>query len=364
MFIEFDFHSDSNCMAIVQRLPDGSKNMVIYDLAAKNLIGEVDAYYLPQGPRFSPDGQRIAFFGGGELDIHDRSAQTTMNVEKTPGLDASFCEWSPDGQSLILNAMNHADKIPPNIYRIDVSKNEWFQVTDNEAVDRFPQWSPSGRFALFQRQYLDSPKPKKQLVIADLQTGDERNLPKNDQCNHQAGRFCWSDDSAFIIVKERYDDGTVILKVVRIEDLQEIWSIAPPDLLGPGGFIEEDYPVVRKLLSEGYEVICPIYRGQAGAGQEHLDANIGEMGRADVWDVIDCGLDWKQRTGGSRPLALIGYSYGGLLTLLALADPNSPSAAGVTLWAVTDLDHLGYYRSRAYPADPDQMEQEKERRSP
>jgi len=53
MFIEFDFHSDSNCMAIVQRLPDGSKNMVIYDLTAKNLIGEVDAYCLPSTTKLS-----------------------------------------------------------------------------------------------------------------------------------------------------------------------------------------------------------------------------------------------------------------------------------------------------------------------
>ncbi|MBD2863977.1 alpha/beta hydrolase family protein [Paenibacillus oceani] len=356
-------------------------------------------------------------------------------------------------------------------------------------LDRFPQWSHNGRFVAFNRQYLDSPNPPKQIIIADLQAGTEFVVPKDQGCSHEAGRFCWSDDSSSILIKEVQAGGSIVLKVLRVEDMNLTWLITSPDIIGgafrpgmnqvlcmsrqeiavyslnemavinrvrligcsptmqtlrgpawyvererlffianrgnqvhqwdydedshcifqaqelprldyrrekytvisrdgkkvpvlrlipekpnhlavefifggPAAPIDSENPIIRQLLHRGYEIICPVYRGQIGAGKEHQEANIGEMGRADVWDVVECGLDWKRRTGDARPIALIGFSYGGLLTQLALADNSTLWVAGVTLWGGTGLDHLGFYKSRAYPSDPEQMEAERKRRSP
>jgi dipeptidyl aminopeptidase/acylaminoacyl peptidase len=90
------------------------------------------------------------------------------------------------------------------------------------------------------------------------------------------------------------------------------------------------------LLDAGYEVIAPAYRGCAGYGPEHLAANRGEWGRGDVADVTAAANDWKQQHK-DRPLVLAGYSYGGYLTLLALARHDAPWDAGITLWGMVSI---------------------------
>ncbi len=97
-----------------------------------------------------------------------------------------------------------------------------------------------------------------------------------------------------------------------------------------------------RLLQDGFEVVTPAYRG--------MDENKGEYGRADVWDVVECGLDWKRRTGGKRPLALAGYSYGGYLAFLALGRADAPWAGGIALWPATGA--FGLHEPRWFPADP------------
>ncbi len=133
---------------------------------------------------------------------------------------------------------------------------------------------------------------------------------------------------------------------------------------GPGGAINPDDPFMLRLLAEGIEFVCAAYRGSSGYGREHDDANRGEYGRADVWDVLAAGLDWKERTGHTRPLLLAGYSYGGFLTLLSLAQADQPFAAGLSLWAVSGLHRMAAHQHKAFPADPAQRTQALVERSP
>lgn len=127
---------------------------------------------------------------------------------------------------------------------------------------------------------------------------------------------------------------------------------------GPGARVDDQKnPMIIQLLEEGYEVIVPAYRGCAGYGEEHRNANIGEYGRADVWDLLAVSFDWKKRTQYKRPLAIMGYSYGGYLTFLSLSYPKIPWNCGITLWGVTRIEHLGLHFPKAYPND------QKERRN-
>ena len=105
---------------------------------------------------------------------------------------------------------------------------------------------------------------------------------------------------------------------------------------GPGAEIDPSDPIALRLLNEGYRLIRPAYRGTAGYGDEHLRANQGEWGRTDVWDIVDCGLDWLSRfDGDSRSLALAGFSYGGFLTFLASTHEEAPWSCAITLYGVT-----------------------------
>jgi dipeptidyl aminopeptidase/acylaminoacyl peptidase len=154
---------------------------------------------------------------------------------------------------------------------------------------------------------------------------------------------------------------------------------------GPGEAIDPDDPFMLRLLAEGVEFVCAAYRGSSGYGPEHEEANRGEYGRADVWDILAVGFDWKKRagdsqtgdsqtgdsqtgdsqtgdsqtgdsqTGDSRSLILAGYSYGGFLTLLALAQAEAPWAGGIAMWSLSDMTHLGLHRHRAFPTGADEQ---------
>ena len=133
---------------------------------------------------------------------------------------------------------------------------------------------------------------------------------------------------------------------------------------GPGEEINANDPFMLRLLAEGVEVVAVAYRGCDGYGPEHLEANRGEYGRADVWDVLAAGQDWVARTGGDRPLIVVGFSYGGFLTLLALAQAEQPFAAGVAMWTLSDLRHMQAQEHRTFPTDPDERARAVVERSP
>ncbi|MYA05658.1 MAG: alpha/beta fold hydrolase [Caldilineaceae bacterium SB0664_bin_22] len=133
---------------------------------------------------------------------------------------------------------------------------------------------------------------------------------------------------------------------------------------GPGTPINPDDATMLHLLGEGYEFVCAAYRGSAGYGPRHRGANRGEYGRADVWDVLACAQDWKERTDGSRPLILAGYSYGGFLGLLALSRAKDLLAGGIIMWPVTGLHRFPSHAHRAFPEEREDRYQALTERSP
>lgn len=133
---------------------------------------------------------------------------------------------------------------------------------------------------------------------------------------------------------------------------------------GPNGAIDPDDPFMLRLLAEGVEFVCVSYRGSSGYGPEHEEANRAECGRADVWDILAAGFDWKKRMGENRPLIVAGYSYGGFLTFLAMAQEEFPWAGGIAMWALSDIKHLSALRHRAFPTDAGQRAAARVERSP
>jgi alpha-beta hydrolase superfamily lysophospholipase len=142
----------------------------------------------------------------------------------------------------------------------------------------------------------------------------------------------------------------------------------PPAILyvhgGPGGVIDPNDPFMLRLLAEGIEFVCAAYRASSGYGREHEDVNRGEYGRADLWDVLAAGLDWKNRLGQDRPLILAGYSYGGFLSLLALAQADQPFDGGISLWAVSGLHRMVAHQHKAFPAGEAERAAARRERSP
>lgn len=96
------------------------------------------------------------------------------------------------------------------------------------------------------------------------------------------------------------------------------------------------YPLVPLLVSHGYAVLCANPRGSTGRGRDYVDAVAGDMGGADVDDLL-AGLDAMIDRGVTEPgrLGVTGHSYGGYLSCL-LVGRTDRFAAAVAASSVTD----------------------------
>lgn len=89
---------------------------------------------------------------------------------------------------------------------------------------------------------------------------------------------------------------------------------------------------VQFAVNQGYMVLAPNYRGSRGYGKEFQEANLFDMGGGDLQDVL-AGVDWIKQTGHLDPkkIAVMGASYGGYLSMMAVTKAPEVWAAGVPI---------------------------------
>ena len=115
------------------------------------------------------------------------------------------------------------------------------------------------------------------------------------------------------------------------------WSVRTENL---GPFSSAYYPAL--LASRGYLVLEPNYRGGTGRGDEFLHAIEGYSCSRPATDVLT-GVDYLIQQGWADPgrMAVMGYSYGGLMTncLITKTDRFRAAASGAGLW--NDISYFG-----------------------
>lgn len=96
------------------------------------------------------------------------------------------------------------------------------------------------------------------------------------------------------------------------------------------------------LASRGYLVLEPEFRGSSGYGAKLSRAGFRQWGQAMQDDLIDA-LDWAVKQGLADPkrVCVMGGSYGGYATLMALVRHGERFRCGVEYMGVTDI-HLMY----------------------
>jgi dipeptidyl aminopeptidase/acylaminoacyl peptidase len=89
---------------------------------------------------------------------------------------------------------------------------------------------------------------------------------------------------------------------------------------------------IQFAANQGYMVLAPNYRGSTGYGKDFEQANLFDMGGQDLQDVL-AGVDWIKQTGHLDPMkiAVVGSSYGGYLTLMAVTRAPQVWASGVAI---------------------------------
>ncbi len=98
---------------------------------------------------------------------------------------------------------------------------------------------------------------------------------------------------------------------------------------------------VRSLLARGYDVFEPNPRGSYGSGEAFTAANVKDFGYGDLRDIMT-GIDTVEKAApvDEARLGIMGYSYGGYMTMWAVTQTRrfkaAVAGAGVSDW-------LSYY---------------------
>ncbi|NNM75374.1 S9 family peptidase [Sphingomonas sp. ID1715] len=239
---------------------------------------------------FSPDGRMMAVQtnadGRSDLSIVDVASGEERPLAFAPGVNAfgnSAQPWTRDGRLLVLR--NGADA-PGDLWAVDPISGAAEQVT--------------------------------RLSIASL---DPAGLPKSR------------------IIAYRSADGTPISAILTIPfNLQRDGS-NPAIVIPHGGPTSQaqDYfsRQATMFASRGYFVLQPNFRGSTGYGRDFQQANVKDLGGADLEDVV-AGARFLAATGYVDPkrIGITGGSYGGFMTLMALAKRPDVFAAGVNQYGI------------------------------
>ncbi|PLJ78387.1 S9 family peptidase [Infirmifilum sp. SLHALR2] len=119
---------------------------------------------------------------------------------------------------------------------------------------------------------------------------------------------------------------------------------------GPWSEVMDSWdPFIASLVASGFHVVAPNYRGSTGYGEDFRRLDIGDPGGGDLNDIAHAGKWALSRRLASR-LAIMGYSYGGYSTLLALGRQPDLWKAGVAGASVADWEDMkalsdAYFRS-------------------
>ena len=92
------------------------------------------------------------------------------------------------------------------------------------------------------------------------------------------------------------------------------------------------YPRLQYFLSQGYIIIAPNYRGSTGFGRTFTESLRKDCGGGDLKDLV-AATNYLNKTGYVDPkrIAIMGGSWGGYLTLMALTKTPEIWAAGVSI---------------------------------
>jgi dipeptidyl aminopeptidase/acylaminoacyl peptidase len=107
---------------------------------------------------------------------------------------------------------------------------------------------------------------------------------------------------------------------------------------GPGGQTTRAYNYVAQFLANnGYVVLGINNRGSSGYGKTFFAADDGKHGREPLWDTIEA-KKWLQAQDYVDParIGIMGGSYGGYMTLAALAFHPEEFTVGVNIFGVSN----------------------------
>jgi dipeptidyl aminopeptidase/acylaminoacyl peptidase len=293
------------------------------------------------GPRWSPDGRRIAFSEMTPRAMTDVHLIYDLDTGKKLVIEDSFpgtveqMTWMPDGKSLLAQGIRLARRLILKVdaatgkavtlpgtsmaadydSSISVSKDgQTIAFVGNTPVEPDEVWI----YAHDRAAVLTDTNPQ----VRDWSLGTEREI---EWKSSKDGRTIFG----VVDFPPGYQKGERYKTIVHAHGgPEEAWTI---------GWHGSWYNYDLLLASHGYVVLLPDPRGSDGAGPAYTEANYQDWGDGDYQDIMD-GVDYLIAQGIADPhrLGVTGWSYGGYMTSWIVTQTNRFKAA-VEGAGITDL---------------------------
>lgn len=344
------------------------------------------------GPRWSPDGRWILFTSrrdrvrtNADLFLIASGGGEALRLETRGGVDGESSDgrWSPDGRSIAFStsirgryeiALAHLEGTA--VKRVEILTNMRSDSTE-------ASWRPDGRGVIFLQardsqvaarrvfvaSHADTPVADLPGVHSSVQVGPDSETLAFSFSSARRPQDVWvrlgrsvapqaltsslppNVDPATLVepVHVRYPspDGREIPALLYIPHAEAVRGGGTPPAIVHihGGPTSQHWsrwdPQSQWLAHRGYVVLAPNIRGSTGYGREFQEANRGDWGGKDLADVV-AGARWLGREGIADPkrVGAFGGSYGGFMTMFALAREPDVWAAGVSYVGVVSWKTL------------------------
>ena len=161
----------------------------------------------PVDPDWSPDGSQIVFSAAVWIDAHDwhwdifvlnLATGVVRNLTNHPKLD-EHPSWSPDGKWIVFASNRDPgfwaapDRLSADLYIMDAEGNQLRNLTQTQAHEMLPAWSPDGTQVAFTKTINGFTS---ELYVISVQ-GNREDLLTN--FNKKVGSLCWSSDNQHLV---------------------------------------------------------------------------------------------------------------------------------------------------------------------
>lgn len=262
------------------------------------------------------------------LIAYDLASGQVSDVEKADW-DISYTDYSRDGRfrvtgvnadSSIKITIREGDKVLPLP-----------KLPDGEL--RGVNFSKSGGKMAF---YVNGDRSPNNLFVHDFATKKTTQLSRSMSKEIDPNELVDTK-----IVRFKSFDGMVIPSVYYEPKGASPTNKVPAVLLvhgGPGGQTMRGYNALAQYLANhGYAVLGINNRGSSGYGKTFFTADDGKHGREPLWDCIEAKT-YLASTGVIDPerIGIMGGSYGGYMTLAAMAFRPEAFKVGVDIFGVSN----------------------------
>ena len=327
---------DGNWLAFNKPATTSDSDVYVYDVQAREMK-HVTPHKEPashSAETFDPASKRLLFTSNAEgefarIKAYDLASGATSDVEKADW-DLLGTGYSRNGRHRV-SMVNRDGSIEVRLY--DDAGNPVALPKLPGGEMRQVTFSESGNLMAF---YLNGDRSPSNLYVHDFRNGKTVQLTRslnpeidpNDLVEAEVVRFKSFDGMVIPSIYYRPKGASPSAKVPAVVFVHG----------GPGGQTMRGYSAqIQYLVNHGYAVLGINNRGSSGYGKTFFRADDRKHGMEPLWDCVEAKT-WLASQGDIDPerIGIMGGSYGGYMTLAALAFRPEAFKVGIDIFGVSN----------------------------